>query len=75
MKWKKEHKILRKKTERDQIYKLSNRDDLRNNLIARMGSLTNASEDVCVSILERNSYDLETSVETYLSNSYQDNND
>jgi UBA-like domain len=75
MKWKKEHKILRKKTERDQICKLSNRDDLRNNLIARMGSLTNASEDVCVSILERNSYDLETSVETYLSNSYQDNND
>ena len=70
-----EHRILKKKTDREKVYGLSNnRDELRKNLIARMESLTHASEDVCVSILERNSYDLETSVETYLSDSRQNNN-
>jgi hypothetical protein len=79
-----EHLVSKKKTERDQLYgnngsNDTNNDDhdtdlLRTNLIARMKSLTNASEDVCVSILQRHSYDLETSVETYLSNSYSHNN-
>ena len=70
-----EHRILKKKSEREKEYGLSNnRDDLRKNLIARMESLTHASEDVCVSILERNSYDLETSVEAYLSDSRHQNN-
>jgi DNA-binding MltR family transcriptional regulator len=70
-----EHRIFKKKSERDKVYGLSNnRDELRKNLIARMESLTHASEDVCVSILERNSYDLETSVEAYLSDSRQHNN-
>ena len=70
-----EHRILKKKSERDKVYGFSNnRDELKKNLIARMESLTHASEDVCVSILERNSYDLETSVEAYLSDSRQHNN-
>jgi UBA-like domain len=70
-----EHRTLKKKSERDREYGLSNnRNELRKNLIARMESLTHASEDVCVSILERNSYDLETSVEAYLSDSRQHNN-
>lgn len=68
-----EHLILKKKSERDKEYGLlssnNNRDELRKNLIARMESLTHASEDVCVSILEQNSYNLETSVEAYLSDS------
>jgi UBA-like domain len=68
----KEHRVLKKKGEREQEYGLSissSRDDLRNNLLARMKSLTDASDDVCISLLQRNSYDLEVSVEAYLSSS------
>jgi hypothetical protein len=72
--------VLKKKSERDKAYgtgsttgSIDNTDTdidmLRTNLIARMKSLTNASDDICVSILQRHSYDLETSVEAYLSNS------
>jgi UBA-like domain len=64
--------VLKKKEEREREYGLSfsnSCDDLRDNLLARMKSLTNATDDVCISLLQRNSYDLEVSVEAYLSSS------
>jgi UBA-like domain len=65
--------VLKKKVEREREYGLSlssSREELRESLLARMKSLTNASEDVCISLLQRHSYDLEESVEAYLSNSH-----
>lgn len=65
-----EREILKKKEDRDQEYALSSsasREELRQNVLARMQSVTNASEDVCISLLESNSYDLKVSVEAYLS--------
>jgi len=61
---------LKKKEDREREWSLgasSSRDELERNVVARMKSVTNASDDVCVSLLEQNSYDLKTSIEAYLS--------
>ena len=44
----------------------SSRDELQKNVLARMKSVTNAEDDVCIALLESNSYDLKTSIEAYL---------
>ena len=65
-----ERLILKKKQDRDQEWSLtssSSRDELEKNVLMRMKSVTDASEDVCISLLEANSYDLKTSIEAYLS--------
>lgn len=65
-----EKAILKKLEDQEVEWSLANfssRDELQANLVARMKSVTNASEDVCVSLLQRNSYDLNESVEAYLS--------
>ena len=67
-----ERSILKKKEDRENEWSLtssSSRDELENNVLLRMKSVTNASDDVCVSLLEANSYDLKTSVEAYLASS------
>lgn len=67
-----EHNIIKRQVDREQEWSLglsSSREELQQNVLARMKSVTNASEDVCVSLLEENSYDLKTSIETYLYNS------
>lgn len=45
----------------------STEDEIKQAVLTKMKSLTNAREDVCVEILESNSYDLHTSVEAYFS--------
>jgi len=61
---------LKKLEDREREWTLSassSRDELQRNVVARMKSVTNASDDVCVSLLETHSYDLKTSIEAYLS--------
>jgi hypothetical protein len=43
----------------------SSREELQQNLIVQMKSVTGAGDDVCVSTLESNGYDLKTSIEAY----------
>lgn len=66
-----EHEVLSKKQDRDMEYneicKADSREELQRHLVARMKSVTNATEDVCVSYLENHSYDLKTSIEAFLS--------
>lgn len=65
-----EREILKKKEVREQdrgLSAASSREELQRNIVARMKAVTNASDDVCVSLLESNSYDLKVSVEAYLS--------
>ncbi len=40
-------------------------EELEEKMICRLRNVTGASEDVCVSLLESNSYDLKTSIEMY----------
>ena len=47
----------------------SSREELQRSLLFKMKSVTNANENVCVSILENNNYDLKTSIETYFQSS------
>mmetsp|Transcript_20579 Transcript_20579/g.30942 ORF Transcript_20579/g.30942 Transcript_20579/m.30942 type:complete len:118 (+) Transcript_20579:173-526(+) len=65
-----EKSILKKRddVERD-LKSTGSREDLQRNLMTKMKSVTKAKEDVCVSILENNNYDLKTSVETYFQSS------
>mmetsp|Transcript_17885 Transcript_17885/g.33146 ORF Transcript_17885/g.33146 Transcript_17885/m.33146 type:complete len:122 (-) Transcript_17885:887-1252(-) len=63
-----ERHILKRKEERDQdqiLYKASSRDELQSSTINKMKNVTGAEEDVCVAILESNSYDLKMSIETF----------
>lgn len=53
--------------EYNDILKVDSREELHSHLISRMKSVTNASEDICISLLESNSYDLKTSIEAFLS--------
>jgi hypothetical protein len=67
-----EREILKKKEDRDDEWALTlsdSREELHQNMLARMKSVTNASEDVCISLLESNSYDLKVAVEAFLSRS------
>lgn len=64
-----EHEVLSKKQDRDEeleLYCSDSRDELQKNLVSRMQSVTHASEDVCISLLQSTSFDLKTSIETYL---------
>jgi UBA-like domain len=66
----KEREVLKKLESREMewgLTKASSREELQANLLARMKSVTNASEDVCISLLKSNSYDLGDSIEAYLS--------
>eukprot|EP00527_Entomoneis_sp_CCMP2396_P009682 CAMPEP_0198137200 /NCGR_PEP_ID=MMETSP1443-20131203/732_1 /TAXON_ID=186043 /ORGANISM="Entomoneis sp., Strain CCMP2396" /LENGTH=120 /DNA_ID=CAMNT_0043798553 /DNA_START=23 /DNA_END=385 /DNA_ORIENTATION=+ len=40
-------------------------DEIRKSVLVRMKSVTNAQDDICVSILEDNKYDLKTSIEAF----------
>jgi hypothetical protein len=66
-----EHKILAKREERalqwDMVKATVSREELEQNVLARMKSVTNASDETCISILKSNSYDLEGSIEAFLS--------
>eukprot|EP00545_Synedropsis_sp_CCMP1620_P014982 CAMPEP_0119005460 /NCGR_PEP_ID=MMETSP1176-20130426/1736_1 /TAXON_ID=265551 /ORGANISM="Synedropsis recta cf, Strain CCMP1620" /LENGTH=122 /DNA_ID=CAMNT_0006957273 /DNA_START=47 /DNA_END=415 /DNA_ORIENTATION=+ len=65
-----EKSILKKKHEIDgEIKHSGNKEDLSRSLLVKMKSVTKASEDVCISILSSNSYDLKTSVEAYFQTS------
>jgi hypothetical protein len=63
--------VLKKKDEVDREIEQSgsNKEELERFLLVKMKSVTKASEDVCVSILENNSYDLKTSIEAYFQTS------
>ena len=66
-----ERTILKKKQVREEEWSLrhsTDKDELQKNVVSRMKSVTNASEDVCVSLLESNSYDLKTSIEAVARN-------
>jgi UBA-like domain len=63
-----EKSVLKKKEERDvdsTISSTGSRDELERAMLVKMKSVTNASEDVCISMLESNGYDLKSSIETY----------
>jgi hypothetical protein len=66
-----EHKIMAKREERalqwDMVKATVSREELEQNVLARMKSVTNASDETCISILKSNSYDLEGSIEAFLS--------
>ena len=48
-----------------QTLESDDREKLQKAILVRMESVTNADEDVCVALLESNSYDLTTSVEAF----------
>lgn len=61
-----EKSILKKKDETDSDIKLSgSKEELERTLLVKMKSVTKASQEVCISLLESNSYDLKTSIEAY----------
>ena len=63
-----EHHVIKRKEERDQeriIQKASSKEELQSSTVTKMKKVTGAEEDVCIAILENNSYDLKTSVETF----------
>ena len=62
-----ERSVLQRKDEFDMIQKASSREEIqRNVLLVRMKSVTGATnDDICISILESNGYDLQTSIEAY----------
>lgn len=65
-----EKKILRNHEERERGWKMSaacSRQELEQNVLARMKSVTKANDDVCISLLKSNSYDLKESIEAFLS--------
>jgi hypothetical protein len=67
-----EREVLKKKEERDEEYALisaGSREELKESVLARVKSVTKASEDVCIALLESNSYDAKTSIEAYFSSS------
>ena len=47
------------------IASASSEEEIKQTVLAKMQSLTNASEHICVELLESNKYDLNTSVEAY----------
>jgi len=43
------------------------KEELQQNVLVKMKSVTGAADDVCVSLLENNNYNLKTSIEAFLS--------
>eukprot|EP00538_Stauroneis_constricta_P001474 CAMPEP_0119545622 /NCGR_PEP_ID=MMETSP1352-20130426/321_1 /TAXON_ID=265584 /ORGANISM="Stauroneis constricta, Strain CCMP1120" /LENGTH=120 /DNA_ID=CAMNT_0007590195 /DNA_START=103 /DNA_END=465 /DNA_ORIENTATION=+ len=65
-----EKSILKRKEDLDQEMKLATADskeELQQNVLVKMKSVTGAADDVCVSLLENNNYNLKTSIEAFLS--------
>jgi hypothetical protein len=63
-----ERYVLKRKDERDQdriVQKASSREELQSSTVTKMKNLTGADEAVCVAILERNNYDVTTSIEAF----------
>ena len=53
-------------TEKRVLEKVSSENEKHRTSLKRMISITNASEDICRSILEEQGYDLESSVNVYI---------
>lgn len=63
---------MAKKKEREAeqgLLKASSRDELQQAVVVKMKAVTNADEDVCISILEDFHYDLKQSVEFFFQQS------
>ena len=60
-----EKTILDSIDDRRSLATASSEEEIKKTVLAKMQSLTNANEHVCVEILESNKYDLHTSVEAY----------
>ena len=60
-----ERKVLQRKDDWDTIKSASSREELQKNVVVRMKSVTGAKDDICISMLESNGYDLKTSIETF----------
>lgn len=61
-----EKSVLELKEERiKEINSTGSEEEIKHTVLAKMKSLTNADEEVCVELLESNKYDLNTSVEAY----------
>jgi hypothetical protein len=63
-----EKSVLEKKKEKDlelSMVSTGSREDMQRSMLIKMKSVTNANEDLCISILESNGYDLKSSIEAY----------
>lgn len=60
-----EKTILDSVEDRRRLASSSSEEEIKKTVLAKMQSLTSASEHVCVELLESNKYDLHTSVEAY----------
>lgn len=60
-----EKTILDSVDDRRSLASASSEEEIKQTVLAKMQSLTNASEHICVELLESNKYDLHTSVEAY----------
>ena len=60
-----EKTILDSVDDRRRLATASSEEEIKKTVLAKMQSLTNANEHVCVELLESNKYDLHTSVEAY----------
>lgn len=61
-----EKQVISRQSERHQQLQLAeNPEDLKQSVINRMKSVTNAEEDVCIALLEDNKYDLKASIEEF----------
>jgi UBA-like domain len=59
---------MAKKKEREaelELSQASSREELQRAVVVKMKAVTNADEEVCISILEDNRYDLKQSVEAF----------
>ena len=61
----KERNVLQRRDDWDTIKSASSREDVQKNVVVRMKSVTGANDDICISMLESNGYDLKTSIEAY----------
>ena len=63
-----EHEVLEKKEDRHReqaSLASTSREELQENILVRMKSVTKASEPVCIALLEENDYNLKTSIEAF----------
>ena len=63
-----ENSVIAKKKERDAeqgLTQASSREELQQAVVVKMKAVTNADDEVCISILEDHNYDLKQSVEAF----------
>lgn len=63
-----EKSVLQKLEEREQdqqLLKAKTRDEIQAATVAKMMNVTGGKEDVCLSLLKSNGFDLKTSIEAY----------